>query len=168
MTAMVLIDPAIHGTSFPATYVPPGYLQAFGVPATQGGTTGTLGSNGLVSTYGGDTFTIVAASCWQDNDNVLTGNFSATGAVVVIPVGFAPKKISVWNDTDGILWTWMAGMAATHTMKLNSTGPAFTNDTGSAIVVFPDAAGGSGDVDYVQLSATLAANAKALCFRIEG
>lgn len=167
MAAMTFIDPAIHGSSYPSTYIAPANLQWFGVSSTQGSTTGTLPANPPSGVYGSNTYTLLGASCsLHGSAGVLSGYFTARGEITVIPCGFAPTKVEIWNDTDGIMWTWMLGMASTHAYKENTTGPALTVDTGSAIVVNADAAGGLGDVDYVALSATLAGSSKLLSFRI--
>lgn len=167
MTAMLIIDVALHTATVPATYVAPGLLQAFGVGATQGSTTGTLNSTSLITTYGGDTYTVTPGNIVQGPDaDVIAGSFAGTGALVVIPVGFSPSKVEVIDWTGVIKWEWMIGAPATDTLKVVTAGTE-TTDATSAIVVTPDAAGGAGDVCFVTLSAALAVSAHNLSFRIE-
>lgn len=168
MAAMNFIDTQIHGSSYPATYVAPGTLQWFGVSATQGSTSGTLPASPPSGAYGSNTYTMLVGNpLGNQSTGSVAGYFTSNNNLTVIPVGFVPTRIKIWNDTDGIEWEWMYGMAATHTIKTNTTGPAITNDTSSAIVVYADSAGGQGDVAYVQLSAALCGNSKRIAFRIE-
>lgn len=166
MTAIVIIDAALHVSSVPATYVAPGLLQAFGVSGTQGSTTGTLSATAPISAFSGDTYTITPGNIVQGPDaDVIAGHFSGAGSAVVIPVGFAPTMIKIIDWTNDIVWEWMPGApAAADSMKITT---ATAVDTGSAILVTADAAGGAGDVNYITLSATLAAASAALSFRIE-
>lgn len=141
------IDPAFHGASFPASYVPPGNLQALGCTATSQMLIGNV-----VSKPGAD---------------VLSGYFTSDGSTMVIPVGFAATKIKIINWTDGLQWEWMYGAPATDSIKITDATPAIATDTNSQIVITADAAGGNGDVASVTLGATLCGSAKVLSYRIE-
>lgn len=166
MTAMIIIDPTLHGSTIPSTYVAPGNLQNFGVAATPGSSTGTL-AGGNISTYTGDTYTVVAANAVLDNDSdVLSGYFTGTGALAVIPVGFVPTRITLTNWTDTKKYEWERGAPSTDSWY-TVTGADPTVDTGTAILVTADAAGGAGDVCFVTLSAAACVSAKVLSFRIE-
>lgn len=169
MTAINIIDASLHVSAFPATYVAPGLLQALGVSATPGSTSGTLSANAPVGSYGpaGDTYTLLIGNILQGPDaDVIAGNFTGAGNLVVIPVGFAPSNIEVINWTGVIKWQWMAGAPSTDTLK-TVTGGTTTADTTSAITVVTDAAGGGGDVCYIVLSAALAVSTDVISFRIE-
>lgn len=166
MTAMIIIDPALHVSAVPATYVAPANLQNFGVAATPGSTTGTL-AGGNISTYTGDTYTVTPANCVLNSTaDILSGYFTGTGALAVIPVGFVPTRVKAINWTDGITYEWAFGAPATDTIK-NTTSADNAVDTGTAILVTADASGGNGSVTFVTLSATLCVNAKVISFRIE-
>lgn len=169
MTANLIVDVSLHNASVPATYVAPGILQAFGVAATQGSTTGTFTATPttLIPTFVGNTYTVTPAGIVQGPDaDIIAGFLTGTGAAIIIPVGFFPTKVEVINWTGVVKWEWMYGAPATDSLKVVTAGTE-TTDTGSAIVVTPDAAGGNGDVCYVVISATLAVNAQVLSFRIE-
>lgn len=135
------IDLAFHGSAFPAAYVVPGVLQALGVTTT----TNMLIGNPVL-----------------DNDSdVISGYFTGAGNAVVIPIGFAPTKITVTDWTNTVLWEWKYGAPATKTMKNGVL------DTNSQIVVTQDMTSGIGNVCSVTLGATLAANSAVLSFRVE-
>ena len=96
------------------------------------------------------------------------GYFTSDGNAVQINIGFRPMRIRVFDETDVILWDWMYGLAATHTIK-QVTGGTTTVDTGSAIV--PTEQAGVNNIAgnwIVTLSATLCSTAKNICFHIEG
>jgi len=57
-----------------------------------------------------------------------TGDASGDFNVVL---GFTPRYVKVFNETDAITWEWARGMAATKTFKTDS---AVSVDTTSAIV----------------------------------
>lgn len=58
---------------------------------------------------------------------------AATGAALMINVGFQPRKVRLYDPTSVLIWEWVQGMPLTDTFKF-ATG-AMTVDTGSAIVV---------------------------------
>jgi|SRR5579884_685896 len=89
-------------------------------------------------------------------------NFSSLGNAINIPLAQEPLRVTVLNETDTILWEWRRGMAATKTLKTTGT-PTVAIDTGSAIVVTKQDPGKF----LLALSATLAANGKALTVIIE-
>ena len=93
----------------------------------------------------------------------ISGYFTGTGDAVSIPVGFAPNAIEVIDETNVVLWKWRRGLTAGNTVKQVTAGTT-TVDTGSAIVVSADLAGNA----TVTLSATLAASAANLVYRITG
>lgn len=95
--------------------------------------------------------------------DIVSGYFTGTGDAVNIPVGFAPAKIEIVDETNVVLWKWYRGMTAGNTVKQVTAGTT-TVDTGSAITVTTDYAGNG----TVALSATLAASAANLIYRIEG
>ena len=167
MTAMNFVDPTLHVSSFPATYVAPGLLQWFGVSATPGSTTGTLPTTPQSGVYGGNTYTVLSANVDQNaTADCISGYFTGNGNLTVIPIGFAPTWVEIIDWTAGTTWKWMLGAPSTDALKITNA-PAVTVDTGSAIVDTADAAGGLGDVTYIALSATLCVNAHVISFRIE-
>lgn len=84
--------------------------------------------------------------------NSMTGSFAGTGAAVTLTLGFVPGEVTVFNETDVIIWRKLYDQAAANTIKQVAAGTT-TLDTGSAIVINTDGT--------VTLSATLAANGKA-------
>lgn len=99
--------------------------------------------------------------------NFATGTTTGAGAAVDVTLGFKPKFVKVFNETDAILWEKYAGQADANTAKTTAgtTGANDTvttsQDTGSAIVL----KGGNIEGDTYSgfaLSATLAANGKTL------
>lgn len=95
--------------------------------------------------------------------DAVSGYFTGTGDAVNIPVGFAPTKIEVADETNNIVWQWYRGQAAGKVFKQVAAGTE-TVDTGSAITVAADLAGNA----VITLSATLAASAANLIYRIDG
>lgn len=90
------------------------------------------------------------------------GSFTGDGAAQTVTLGFVPNHMIVVNETDAIVWEKFQPMVAANSIKTAAvaTTPASsqtTLDTGSAIVFNSDGT--------VTLSATLAANAKAIKFR---
>lgn len=85
--------------------------------------------------------------------NSVSGSFTGDGAAQTLTLGFVPLQVIVWNETDAIRWEKIDPMAAANTIKIDT---AAAQDTGSAIVINSDGT--------VTLSATLAANAKAIKF----
>lgn len=166
MTAVVIVDPTLNGSAVNSNYTTPGSLLNLGVPVGQapGSTTGTLGSTGGVTTYSGDTYTIVAANAIYDpTSNVAAGFLTATGALIILPIGFQPTKVEVIDWTGVIKWEWMLGAPATDTLKVVTAGTE-TADTTSGITVTTDKAGNC----IVALTAALAVSTHVLSFRIEG
>lgn len=138
--ANLIIDPSFHLSAFPAgnLYTGPG----------------TLIGNTLQS--GGD-------------ETDVHGYFtSVTSDTVTINTGFQPLHILIINETDGIEWEWLYGMAATHTKKTVYSGPTLAIDTGSAIVPSEAANTGPAGNWTVLLSTTLCGAAKNIIFHIEG
>jgi len=167
MTTANFIDVSLHASAFPATYVPPGSLQNLGV--TLGGTltstTYTTASTMTAGPASGDTGVILLGKTVQGPDaDVISGVFTGAGNVTYIPVGFFPTKIEVIDWSNDIVWEWMFGAPSTDSMKITT---ATAVDTGTAITVTADKAGGNGNVTYITLSSTLAASAAVLSFRIE-
>lgn len=136
--ANLIIDTSLHVAAFPTTYTGPGTL--IGNPLQSG-----------------------------SQDTELYGYFtSVTSDTVTINVGFQPLKVEIFNETDGIEWTWMYGMAATHTIKNVHSGPTITTDTGSAIVPSEAANTGPAGNWTVLLSTTLCGAAKNIIYHISG
>jgi hypothetical protein len=109
----------------------------------------------------------IDGNCIMDGGvaNHTTGNFTSTGDAVQINCGFKPRLVQIINDTDGIEWEKMIGMAAANSIKITLGGSfAGVKDTSSAIQ-FVD--GGAGNWN-VLLSATLCGTSKNICFSIEG
>ena len=155
------IDPALHVSALPATYVPPGQLVAIS-SAVADPAGGVTASN--ASTY------ILVGNTIQDNDaDILAGYFTMGTATfkVVIPVGFAPSRIKVTDWTTFVEYEWFVGAPATNTIKRTASSTYNAVDTGSAITVTADPAGGLGNVCYVTLKASLFSAADVVSFRIE-
>jgi len=99
--------------------------------------------------------------------NFATGTTTGAAEAVDVTLGFKPRYVRVFNETDVILWEKFATQADANTVQLDpgTTGAndtvTTTKDTGSAIVI----KGGSVDGDTYsgfQMSATLADTAKVL------
>jgi len=99
--------------------------------------------------------------------NFATGTTTGAAAAVDVTLGFKPKFVKVFNETDAILWEKYAGQADADTAKTTAgtTGANDTvttsKDTGSAIVL----KGGNVEGDTYagfSMSATLADTAKVL------
>ena len=173
MTNMIIdyIDPAFHGSSFPATYVAPGNLQALGVAATQGAPAAAASLPATSPQYvAGDTntYTLRAASARQSSGGDLTLSVAAATASLnfaVIPVGFFPSKIEVLYN-NAVLYQWFAG--STDIFILTVSGNTVTvaaNGTGY-VQVTADAAGGDGSVCYITLGATILSSTGAYTVRV--
>lgn len=88
--------------------------------------------------------------------NLAHGSLTAAAAVVDVTLGFRPRFVQVFNETDAILWQKYATQSDANTLKSDT---AVAKDTGSAIVFKGD----DGDTyKGFSMSATLAANAKVL------
>lgn len=107
-----------------------------------------------------------AANCITSGGvvNLTTGNFTSDGSDIVINLGFQPRRISVLNSTDTILWGKQVGMAAANCTKITST--TLSVETSSDIL-FNQANVGD-PVWTVSLSSTLCGTSKAISFVIEG
>lgn len=124
----------------------------------------TIAGSSFPTTYIGSG--TLAANCLTSAGvvNLTTGNFTSSNDAVVINLGFRPRRISVLNETDTILWGKQVGMSAANCTKITST--TLSVETASDIL-FSQATDGAG-VWTVTLSATLVGNSKAISFVIEG
>lgn len=167
MTAVVIIDPTLNGTTVNPNYTTPGSLLNLGVPMGQapGSTTGTLVAKGsAITTYVGDTYTIIAANTIQDLTRpMVAGVFTGSGNITILPAGFQPTKIEAIDWTGVVKWEWMLGAPATDSLKVVTAGTE-TADTGSGITVTTDLAGNC----IVAFAAALAVSTHVVSFRIEG
>lgn len=123
-----------------------------------------ISGSSFPSTYTGSG--TLAASCLTSGGvvNLTTGNFTSTGDAVIINLGFQPRRISVLNETDTIIWGKQVGMSAANCTKITST--TLSVETASDIL-FNQANVGEG-VWTVTLSTTLCGTSKAISFVIEG
>lgn len=93
--------------------------------------------------------------------------FTSTGDAVKVPLGFMPRTVRVFNETDAISWEWRYGMAAANAIKLVLGGsPASTLDTGSAITVEGDEL--ANGVGTVTLSAAAVGTSKNILVEFDG
>ena len=124
----------------------------------------TISGSSFPTTYIGSG--TLAANCITSAGvvNLTTGNFTSTNDAVIINLGFQPRRISVLNETDTILWGKQVGMTAANCTKITST--TLSVETSSDIL-FNQANVGEG-IWTVTLSATLVGNSKAISFVIEG
>ena len=173
MTAFAIIDPALNGTSVPATYVAPGNLQNLGVGATVGSTSGSINANAAAAIgVGTDTYTVLAANCrpvGAGGASGIAGSFTQAGSAVAvfIPVGLYPTKIELnvgLTTTEVGFYQWMHGMGAYEISSL--VGADEAELTTNAIVVVADSAGGDGNVCYVKFPAALVVASQVCSFRI--
>jgi hypothetical protein len=90
--------------------------------------------------------------------NIACGSSTGAGAAIDVTLGFKPRHVRVFNETDATMWEKFAEQADANTAKTVTAGD-LTKDTGSAIVLMGD----QGD-SYAgfEMSATLAASGKAL------
>lgn len=97
--------------------------------------------------------------------NLHTGDFTSTGDDVVINLGFKPRRITVINETDGITYQRIVGMAAANSVKFVLGGSlAGTLNTATAIVETDNLAGNYS----VTIPAATAGTAKHIVYAIEG
>lgn len=89
-----------------------------------------------------------------------TGSFTSDGTACVVTLGFTPRRVQVYNETDTIAWAWQEGMAATKAMKVVAAG-TMTTDTGSPILA-------SATNRTMTLSATLCGTAKVITYTAWG
>jgi hypothetical protein len=174
--ACSIVDPTIHGTSFPATYVAPGNLQNLGVGSTAGSTSGTLNANApatlSIAADTGNTYTLIAANCRfvGGGDTVgIAGAFTQAGTAVdvFVPIGFYPTKVELnvaLSTTEVGFYQWMHGMGADMIASLVGADEASTAT--AAITVVADSDGGDGNVCYVKFPAALVVASQLCCFRI--
>lgn len=85
--------------------------------------------------------------------NHASGTFTGDATVTTITLGFTPRYVRIFNETDVILWEKFAEQAAANTVKQVTAGTT-TKDTTSAIQI-------SGNT--IVLTAALAASGK-VCF----
>lgn len=91
--------------------------------------------------------------------NFATGTITGDGTVTNVLLGFKPRHVRVFNETDVIVWEKFATQADANTVKLDAT-PALTKDTTSAIKLVGDQ-GVDSFAGFI-LTAAVAANAKVL------
>lgn len=91
--------------------------------------------------------------------NIATGSSTGAAAIIEVTLGFKPRHVRVFNETDAILWEKYAAQADADCAKTVTAG-TLTKDTSSAIIL----KGGGANDTYrgFQLSAALAANGKSL------
>jgi hypothetical protein len=126
-----IIDCALSVAAFPATYTGPGTL---------------IGN--------------VQSSAGSLNQ-LMTGNFTSTGDAVEIWCGITPRVIEIINETDGIYWKKVVGMAAANALKFNETGPVISVDTNGYITVEQTSNG-----YIILLSASLVGTGKNIVFSL--
>jgi len=86
---------------------------------------------------------------------------SASAVAVQIVVGFIPRYVWIFNETDILEWRKMDGMVAANTALTTGSTGAVTIDTSSAIVFDVDA--GLGEIqESFTMSATVAAASKVI------
>jgi hypothetical protein len=172
----IIVDCALHISTVPATYVAPGPLQQIGVSATAGSTTGTLSSTAVqvpssLTASNTNTYTVVGASIIPTGSGAEDGiaGYIPTGSdansILIFPLGFYPTKIEFFNETAGVIYTWVYGMTAKHMIVTTLSTPTIV-DTNTLIYIDADSDGGVGNSCIVSVSATIAAGADLLCFRM--
>lgn len=65
------------------------------------------------------------------------GTNTGDATVLTVHLGFKPKKVEIFNETDAILWSKYATQADANTVKVVTAG-TMTKDTTSAIVITED------------------------------
>lgn len=90
-----------------------------------------------------------------------SGNFTSTNEPVELRIGYQPRRITVINETDGVVWQKTVGMAAANSLKIDTAVAVDTN----GYITFDDMLAGN---FRITMSATLVGNAKAICFIVEG
>lgn len=108
--------------------------------------------------------TLIGNPVQANNGRVLSCFFTSDGNPVVVPLGFLPVYIKIVNDTDGIAWEWIRGLAATHSTKLTGAADLAVDTTG-AVVVSGDTLDGN---MLVTLSAALCGTAKNIVVLVFG
>lgn len=84
--------------------------------------------------------------------NIATGSFTSDNTITEVNLGFQPRWVKVFNETDVIVWEWFEGMSATISIKTVTAGTT-TADTTTAITQ---------DADGFTLAAATVGNAKAI------
>lgn len=69
--------------------------------------------------------------------NFAQGTFTSDGTATTVTLGFKPRHIKVFNETDVILWEKFLEQAAANTVKTVAAG-TMTKDTTSAITIATD------------------------------
>lgn len=88
-------------------------------------------------------------------------HFTSDGAAATLTFGFKPARVTVYNITDGIVWTWVKGFAATKTFKFVSHDTAQINvDTNTQIL--------DNDDGTITIGATAAGTSKVIHVVAEG
>lgn len=119
----------------------------------------TIKGNAFPSGYAGAGTLLGHPVVEGNSTNRTDGFFTSTGDPVQINTGFQPRKITVFNETDGIKWEWYRGMAAANSIKILLGGsPTLTKDTSTAFVIAGRA---------ITLSAALCGTAKNIIYHIE-
>ena len=155
------IDPALHASAVPSTYVPPGNLVAVSLAVADPAAGLTSANNAA--------YILVGNTVLDNDSDVLSGYFTMGTATykVVIPVGFAPTKVTVVDWTNFVRYEWFLGAPSTKSIKGSASSTYNSVDSGTAITVTADNSGGLGDVCYVTLAASLFTASDVVSFRIE-
>lgn len=98
--------------------------------------------------------------------NFASGSSTGAGAVIDVTLGFKPRYVRIFNETDATMWEKFADQVDANTAKTVTAG-TLTKDTTSAIVL---KGGAAEDDSYMgfEMSAALAANGKALVWSAWG
>lgn len=86
---------------------------------------------------------------------------ASSAVAVTINLGFVPRYVKVFNETDILIWERSEGMAATHTYLITGSTGAVTVTTASDIVFDTDTGLNKPGKSFT-LSATLAAASKVM------
>ena len=96
-------------------------------------------------------------------------SWTGDGAAQVIDPGFKPRKIELFNITDGILDFWFDGMSGTlGTVNIAANGAITILSAANGVTVPATVAGGGNGATGALLAAGINANAKvykATCYR---
>lgn len=84
--------------------------------------------------------------------NIATGSFTSDNTITEVNVGFTPRIVKVFNETDVIVWEKFEGMGATICIKTVTAGTT-TADATTAITI---------DTDGFTLTAAAVGSAKAI------
>jgi len=98
--------------------------------------------------------------------NMTNGRLTGAGAAVDVQLGFRPRFVRIFNETDVILWEKYVSQPDTDSMKQVAAGTT-TKDTTSAIIIRGGAANNDSFRGFT-LSAALAASGKVLHWTAEG